>query len=735
MKKFLLFLCAALLALAGCSRFDDLEKTVDDLDSRVSTLEELVEQMNSQISAIDALVNTISNGGYITDVKEESRNGINWYTITLSNGKTYTVHDGADGTDGKDGHTPAVGVKLDEDGNWYWTVDGEYTSPKVQVNGKDGQTPELSIISGYWCIRWPGDEYWTTLSKAQGEDGKDGDAFFADIQVGEDEVTFTLADGETFSVSVLGPFRLVCESTAVGVAAGQQAKVKYTVKGVKEAEEVVVYVKYTSAGWSATVDEASCTLAIDVPANPAGGLVIIEAINNSTSQVADQAIRFEDGILSAATFSYEISDASATIEIPFETNMNYEVECDAEWLVQVPQTKAAHTEVLVFQAELNKDADDRNASVTITGATGDKITISVLQRGCPPLKDSYELGEYYERQGVAGIVWYCDEECVKVLSMTEKRYVKFSEYSSSNSWADSKTDGLANMNTLLKNEYLDIEWFPAYKWCHELGEGWYLPAEQEMIKIMDNYDALSKVLSANGGDSMFASMPYWSSTQDTNTKEVSVIRWDWDVEGGASTMMQQTGSATARASYKVNFKEDTETPEEPKIEIGTAMTIDGGEGVVAYVDETGEHGYIIHKDQSGKVHWATTGQGGSYWSGCASETDGKANCEYVSTWLEMTSSCPGIQWALYSGRSGWFLPAQEQLKAIMANFYKINEGIEKLGGTQLSEGSYYWSSTVYYDGEGMANARTACYVDGEVSAYSEEIQYGNILYARSIHEF
>lgn len=733
MKKFFLLLCATAATFAGCSRLDDLEKDVDDLGTRVDRLEELVTQLNSQIASLDALVATIRNGGYIENISTENINGINWYTITLSNGNTYKIHDGADGIDGS---TPAIGVKEDEDGNWWWTVDGEYTDPKVRVNGQDGQdgkTPEISIISGYWCIRWPGDEIWTTLTEAKGDDGEDGDSFFAGVVVGDDDVTFTLASGETFSVSLLGPFRLVCQSTTVGVAANSQAKVTYQIKGTKDEDDVVVYVKYTTTDWGAAVDETACEVTITVPEDPEGGLVIMEAINNTTSQVAAQAIRFEKGVLSATTLSYEISDAAATIEIPVSTNMNYTVECDAQWLTFV-QTRAPHTETLVFEAELNTGEEDRNAVITITGATGDIVTISVLQRGCPPLKESYEIGEFYERQGIVGIVWHSDENYVKVLALDEKSYIEFSPHSTANSWADSRTDGYANLKAILGNEWSDINFFTAHNWCHSKGDGWYLPAVEEMAEILNNIDALNTALDNHDGTTLRKGYWYWSSTQDTDTRDVYAVYWDWDSEKAESALKAQTTAYTARASYNVSLKpESVDPPVETEIKIGDAMTLDGGEGVVAYIDETGEHGYVIHKDVSESVYWATTGQYGNFWP--TSDTDGKANCEHISTFLEMTSSCPAVEWAVYScGRAGWFLPAQEQLKSILANFYRINDGLEAIGGTQLVEGCYYWSSTTYYSDDSGVNARTACYVDGGVSTYSDEIIYYKH-YARAIHAF
>ncbi len=740
MKKLLAFFCAGVLAVTGCSRVDDLEDKVDNLDSRVTKLEELVNSLNSQVQTMDALVRTIENGGYINDVKVETKDGINYYTLTLSNGTTYTVHDGAkgkdgvDGNNGNDGHTPVVGVKLDEsDNNYYWTVDGEYTDPKVRVNGKDGLTPEIKIVSGYWCIKWPGDEYWTTLTAAKGDDG---DSFFKSVTVGDEDVTFTLTSGETFTVSLLGGFRLVCESTAVGVAANGTATVNYTVKGAKEGDEVVVYVKYVSEGWSASVDETASTVKVNVPADPDGGLVIVEAINNTTSKVADQAIKFEKGVLSIAELTYNVSDASGILDVDLRTNMAYEVSSDAEWLTVV-ETKAAHTETIHLAYALNTGENERVANVTVKGATGEDVTVVVLQKGCPALKTSYEVGEYYERQGVVGIVWHCDENYVKVLALDEKSYVQWAEYSSANSWADSETDGLANMNAILNNQYSSITYFPAQKWCNDKGKGWYMPAIDEMCEILNNIDVLNTSLSANNGTKLTKGYYYWSSTQNTSTKDVQSAYWSWDDEKAVKEVKSSTVTANARASFNVSLKQsstDPDTPVESTYKIGDEMKVDNGHGVVAYIDETGEHGYVISKLECDAVKWATTGQYASYWP--TSTTDGKANCDHLSSYLENISSCPAAYWAVYTcGNAGWFLPAQEQLKAVLANFTAINEGLAKIDGTPLTEGTGYWSSTTWFSDDSGALARYYAYKNGAVTGdASDELTYYTHK-ARAIHVF
>ena len=93
---------------------------------------------------------------------------------------------------GKDGHTPTIGVKKDTDGNYYWTLDGEWmqdsegnkiptTAPGADgqpgapgQDGEDGITPLLKIEDDYWFVSYDNGKTWTKLGKATGEDGKDG---------------------------------------------------------------------------------------------------------------------------------------------------------------------------------------------------------------------------------------------------------------------------------------------------------------------------------------------------------------------------------------------------------------------------------------------------------------------------------------------------------------------------------------------------------------------------------
>ena len=101
-----------------------------------------------------------ADGVGIANIEKSSSDGnVDTYTITLTNGTTYTftVTNGTNGTDGKDGVDGKDGT------NGTNGVDG-----KDGTDGEDGQTPYIGE-NGNW---WIGDT--DTGVKAAGDDGKDG---------------------------------------------------------------------------------------------------------------------------------------------------------------------------------------------------------------------------------------------------------------------------------------------------------------------------------------------------------------------------------------------------------------------------------------------------------------------------------------------------------------------------------------------------------------------------------
>lgn len=121
------------------------------------------------------------------------------------------------------------------------------------------------------------------------------------------------------------------------------------------------------------------------------------------------------------------------------------------------------------------------------------------------------------------------------------------------------------------------------------------------------------------------------------------------------------------------------------------------EGVVASVDESGEHGMIISLDET-MAQWSTdyemlTIEGGEF-----SMENGSKNCKYIREQENWEQTYPAVAWCHAKnalGLSSWYLPAVYELEAIYTSLDTINAALTELGATPLSTGvnDSYWSST------------------------------------------
>ena len=234
-------LATALILFAGCNPFksevDELYYEIEQLQNMDDQILNRLESLNSDVSSMLKIVNAIRAGVYIKSIASvtdsEGRDG---YVITLNNGETFTIYDGKDG---KDGYTPSVGVKKDEnDGVYYWTLDGQYmtdaTGGKIRA---DGAKPSFEIRNGYWHISYDGGKTWTNLGqKAAGENGVDGldgkSQFEVKYKSGANVVTFIMTDtGEEITLPCYQPTTLSFNISdySTSIAAGETVEIKYNI--------------------------------------------------------------------------------------------------------------------------------------------------------------------------------------------------------------------------------------------------------------------------------------------------------------------------------------------------------------------------------------------------------------------------------------------------------------------------------------------------------------------------
>ena len=112
----------------------------------------------------------------------------------------------------------------------------------------------------------------------------------------------------------------------------------------------------------------------------------------------------------------------------------------------------------------------------------------------------YEIGELYDQNGIRGVICQLSDDGMHGLVVSlDEIYLHWSEFRKPDLrvvGADSRTDGEENMAKVA--QYIaanNLSWadFPAFEWCRKKGEGWYLPAIDEMLTIGHNYNGGTRV--------------------------------------------------------------------------------------------------------------------------------------------------------------------------------------------------------------------------------------------------
>lgn len=198
MRKLLYFLAAVCL-WTGCSdEYDDsaIKGDIDDLKDKVAALEQQIASLKQEATKINndiAAMKAIADGIAITKVTENADGG---YTVTFSDGKSYTIANGQKGDQGPQGPQGPEGaactpmMRIDAEGYWQVSYDGGTTweypgGEKISAlgqtgatgdqgaQGQTGATPQISVDSeGYWTVSYDGGKTFERMKDAAGNEIK-----------------------------------------------------------------------------------------------------------------------------------------------------------------------------------------------------------------------------------------------------------------------------------------------------------------------------------------------------------------------------------------------------------------------------------------------------------------------------------------------------------------------------------------------------------------------------------
>ena len=373
---------AAMMTFTGCYDDSDLQTRMDQAEADIAELQQLVKDINANISGLVTVVDALKNSDQITSVTPLSDGS--GYTITFSKSGTITIYNGKNGVDGTngtngangengaDGHTPVISVKLDQDGQYYWTVDGEYLTDaegkKIPATAHIA-TPQIRINEGNFEISYNEGLTWEIIGNA----GASDDVVFKQVIDGPASVLFVLSDGTQIEIPKTQQFVINVTSTDVIASPGQMAFVDFTVSG---ADENTVVDAFGTKGYEASVmmtNASTGSLTITVPDPMTDGKVYLMAVKSDGSTAA-RIFSCEEGVFSVdeTAFAAKVPAAGGNIEVPVRTNVSgYMVMVDPgnQWIKHV-ETKAVKTETLVFSVEANTSTEERSGKVIIMPPMG-----------------------------------------------------------------------------------------------------------------------------------------------------------------------------------------------------------------------------------------------------------------------------------------------------------------------------------------------------------------------------
>lgn len=309
----------------------------------------------------------------------------------------------------------------------------------------------------------------------------------------------------------------------------------------------------------------------------------------------------------------------------------------------------------------------------------------------------YKIGDFYNENGKTGIVFEVNSDGTSgkiytISPVSEARWASDQSEADNLVGANDSSDGANNLEAVMRIPDWQSK-YPAFAACAKLGDGWYLPAIDELGKIV----GISRdcVIPINIIDDV------WSSTEDYSQGKVGAWSRGY-ITNNSKNQSCKTNKycecavyATTRFGESENSKNISYEQSHSPYKVGDLYNEDGKLGVVVETWNSGRSGKILSLVESRK------------------------------TWSDAECYCKSLG-------DGWRLPTVEELRLLSLdkNHYNAIEKTFERYGSDLN-GSY-WSSTK--SGNTILNKYPTSYIVWSDGVYSEKPTC-NYYSVRAITEF
>lgn len=335
---------------------------------------------------------------------------------------------------------------------------------------------------------------------------------------------------------------------------------------------------------------------------------------------------------------------------------------------------------------------------------------------------SYKVGDYYNENGLRGVVFEvsADGKSGKIVNMSESDggllWTNIKSEQKRKIGTTDQYDGENNMNTvkLLPNWESS---YPVFAYCANLGNGWYLPASEELKLLLLNdkvHDAVNHTLEANGGKKLSNKKDprwYWSSTEGSYVSSdkitsAKLVRLNYDDIGEhgkdlsysftRTRAIHKFGNGISSSNYSSsssNYSSSSYSTSGKSYKVGDLYNENGKKGVVIWTDASGRYGKIVSLEKSSsEMAWASAYEDCNKRHGTADQHDGYKNMQKIQSIPGWREKFPPFAWCADLGE-GWYLPTVNELWLI----YKNRDIIRPKLHNVVSNDYYYTSTEVDTD--------------------------------------
>lgn len=191
----------------SCTDTSYIDNELEDLKNQVAQLQQQCTTLNTSLEALDQTLSALKNRDFVTSVNpvQGSDGKVTGYVITFVNQPTITIwlpEEKQETAPPTEVHAPVISVRMGQDGQYYWTCDGEFitdASGNRIPTGSDGATPKLKVEDQKWYVSYDGGSSWEYLADVPSQE-INGYVFSSVDTSDATKVVITLTDGQKITL-------------------------------------------------------------------------------------------------------------------------------------------------------------------------------------------------------------------------------------------------------------------------------------------------------------------------------------------------------------------------------------------------------------------------------------------------------------------------------------------------------------------------------------------------------